>query len=981
MTGRERARFGLWGLVAILLLAFGLRLHRLGAESLWYDETVSAHLAGKSLPDLVAHTAGDIHPPGYYALLHVWTRLTGSHDFALAFFSLAFGVLLVALAYRLGARVFGIQAGVLAALLVAVSPYNIWYSQEVRMYTLGAVLGLGVLGAVVALLTEPLSARFKKAGWLALYALCGALGLWTLYYFAFLLIAVNLMVVVWWLAALRRGRSSWRWLARWGVAQATVLVLYAPWIPIAWRQAANPPVPPWRGFETCGEMLVETWSALCLGQSVDPARVWSILLLFAAVFGFGLISRRLPPCLKGRLEGREFLPGLLAGYTFIPVLLIYVASFVTPLFHVRYVFTYSTPFYLVLGAGLAWLWQHWRPAAWAGLAVIVIASGLSVHAYHTDPRYASDDHQAAVRFLAERWRPGDAILVNAGYAYTALVTYWDGDPIDWRGRLVGEWPDGIESDLRRPTVFQVGTVDGEPSLGWGRPDSDFYAMNRAETAEALGRVFADFDRVWVYRIYDTVTDPDGFIRQWLEEKGTRFEDQVFTGEANLRVQGFLTGRDGLSEVRPVGVDLEGTSVRLVGSTFLPPAVEVGGALDLALLWQVGAPSAGTGALPLSDEAILFAGLLDAGGRSWAQTDERPLGSLYPVAAWPEGAVVRTPLRILVPPGTPPGSYRLEVGWYRFVDGQPVWLPSASGERVQLGVVEVVAPADWSALPLPEAANPVNVSVGEGVQLVGFNASLLEGYPGEVLDLELFWQASEARPEAGAAVLQVQDDSRRVLAEASSAPVGGRAPFAVLQAGQSVRDPRSLTLPAGLPPGVYNLVVGRRQDGGAWLPIRRGFLPLGSTYPMATIRVQGRPMDLTPPRAQRALEARFGEGIRLVGYDLESPATKIQLTLHWQALAAMTERYKIFAHLVGDGGPMDIRAQGDVYPRLPTTAWLPGEYLSDPITLGLPADLGPGRYTLTVGWYEEATAQRLPAFDGTGELVGDSLTLEQLNLSE
>lgn len=166
-----------------------------------------------------------------------------------------------------------------------------------------------------------------------------------------------------------------------------------------------------------------------------------------------------------------------------------------------------------------------------------------------------------------------------------------------------------------------------------------------------------------------------------------------------------------------------------------------------------------------------------------------------------------------------------------------------------------------------------------------------------------------------------------------------------------------------------------------MPIRRGTIPLGSTYPLASIHVLGRPMNLTPPRPQHALEARFGEGIRLVGYDLETPASKIQLTLHWQALAAMAVRYKIFVHLVGDGGPEDIRAQADVYPRLPTTAWLPGEYLSDSVALDLPAGLGPGRYTLMVGWYEEATGWRLPAFDGTGEPVGDSLTLEQLDLRE
>ena len=243
-------------------------------------------------------------------------------------------------------------------------------------------------------------------------------------------------------------------------------------------------------------------------------------------------------------------------------------------------------------------------------------------------------------------------------------------------------------------MVQTGSVDGASSLGWGDPDSDFYAMSRAETADALDRLFADFDRVWVYRIYDTVTDEDGFIRSWLDGHGIQFHDRVFSGESNLRVQGFVTGRDPLlGATAGAGDTLADGSLGLVASSALSPAVEVGGALDVALVWEVGAQPA--------DDAILFAGLFDETGRRWAQTDEHPLGPLYPATDWLVGSKVRTPIRIQVPAGTPLGLYRLEVGWYRFVDGQPVWLPWTSGERLALGEVEVVAPEDWQALAHPE----------------------------------------------------------------------------------------------------------------------------------------------------------------------------------------------------------------------------------------------------------------------------------------
>jgi hypothetical protein len=191
---------------------------------------------------------------------------------------------------------------------------------------------------------------------------------------------------------------------------------------------------------------------------------------------------------------------------------------------------------------------------------------------------------------------------------------------------------------------------------------------------------------------------------------------------------------------------------------------------------------------------------------------------------------------------------------------------------------------------------------------------------------------------------------------------------------------SFALPGELPHGVYNLVLGRRRPDGAWLPVVRGPFPLGSSYPLATVRALGRPLNLEPPDVQHPVGTRFGEGIGLEGYDLESSASNLLLTLHWQALAPVDLRYKLFVHLVGRGLD-DIHAQADVYPGLPTTAWMPGEYRSDEIALKLPADLPSGRYSLVVGWYDDSTGQRLPANDAAGENLGDSLVLQQIDRGE
>jgi hypothetical protein len=513
----------------------------------------------------------------------------------------------------------------------------------------------------------------------------------------------------------------------------------------------------------------------------------------------------------------------------LPVLLIYLASFFTPLYHVRYVFTYSTPFYIVVAAGLAWLGRRWRPALWAALAAVVVFSALSIRSYHADADYASDDHRAAVQFLAANWRPGDAILVNAGYAYTALLTYWHGDPIAWRERLVGEGPPSLDAIPAGPVLLQTGTVDGPPSLGWGDPQSDFYSMSAAETQTALAQVLSSRARVWVYRIYDTVTDPGGLIRQLLAEHGTHFEDQVFTGESQLRVQGFLTGRLEAGGSHEALHALADGSLGLLEGSY-QPAASVGSALDLNLLWEVGS-------IP-EDDRILFAGLFDQAGRRWAQADVRPVGSLFQVNSWSKGMTIATPLRLLVPPGTPPGRYRLEVGWYRFVDAQPIWLSWTSGDKLLLGEVEITPPPDWWMLPLPETQQSIGVTVGQDMRLVGTNAST-QVRSGETLAVELVWQALADNPEPGSVVLLLVDDAGRVAVQSEADPLAGQPSGSAMAAGQAVRDPRQIAIPPDLVPGTYSLLVGRLSATGSWLPVRRGPVRLGQTYPIATVSVMQR----------------------------------------------------------------------------------------------------------------------------------------------
>lgn len=881
----ERLALGL-----VLLAGVALRLFRLGAESLWYDETVSVLLAGSPLPELIRHTAGDIHPPGYYVLLRGWLVLAGfptGHadpsgiglEFAAGFFSLLFGVLLIPLVYVLADRLTDRRTALVAAALIAFSPYNFWYSQEVRMYTLGA--GLGVL-ATYALWRATTNERGNEAEkqqssqsrshgaldagrqssvliWWLVYALAAAAGMYTLYYFVFLLVPLNLWAL-WRIADGGRrmvggesrtadgGRRSETAgstqpptpnlqppTPAWLLANGLAVLLYAPWVPVAWRQATDPPVPPWRTPPDIFSALVESWNALSLGQSA-PRWLWPVLLLTLGLYGLGIVAlwrhQRIGASanLKSQISHqRSAVSRQLSAVSYLPLAtfgplgLILLASLIIPLYHVRYLFTYSPAFYVVAAAGLVWLLRRSLLVFGIGFGVWLAASAVSAHAFWFDPLWRGDDHRGAVRFLQERWRPGDVVLVNAGWTYTALMTYWDG-PIGHRGRLTAPPPEPRSDDAL--LMVTTGHLDGDPGLGWADPRSDFFALP-GETAHAqLSALFDRFDRIWHYRIYDTVNDPDGRVRLWLSEEGQLFEDQIFSGEANMRVQGYFARKTTAADPAWPTADFAPGLTLHIGP--LPGQIAGGEILYPVLMWEPRAR--------LEDFATSVR-LVGTDGTTWAQgLDERPAGALYPASRWPMDTTVRQRAALPVPPGTPPGVYFVELVVYDPATGQP-WpvrnaAPATTPGGVRLGEVEVIRPPAGYAAGKPPLARFGPLALIEASSAVTTIAG------GGQIPVEIVWQAAEAPGEPLVVVVQLLDEHNRPAAGLEEEPTGGRYPTQTWIAGELVRDRHLLSLPADLAPGSYRLIVGvYRAADRARLTTRVGLLGTRDYWAVKVISVQ------------------------------------------------------------------------------------------------------------------------------------------------
>lgn len=94
-----------------------------------------------------------------------------------------------------------------------------------------------------------------------------------------------------------------------------------------------------------------------------------------------------------------------------------------------------------------------------------------------------------------------------------------------------------------------------------------------------------------------------------------------------------------------------------------------------------------------------------------------------------------------------------------------------------------------------------------------------------------------------------------------------------------------------------------------------------------------------------------------------------MTLYWRALDPLTDNYSVFVHLDAPDGTTYASADELNPADIPTSRWPPSLYVRNPLTLALPPELPPIRYTLTAGLYDPDDGARLPVTGCEGCPVG------------
>ncbi|MBS1885950.1 MAG: glycosyltransferase family 39 protein [Actinobacteria bacterium] len=220
----RKAKWFLWSVLGLTVLAAAIRFPTLGLQSYRHDEAVTAgRVLGGSLGAAMHSVwSGESTPPLYYLLAWFWSQLFGVGEFGLRSLSALFGTATVPFACLAGRELVGRRTGIALGALVAVNPLLIWYSQDARAYALLVLLTTAAFWFFLR------ARRGGEARDLAGWAVCSALALAS-HYFAFFPLAIE---AVWLLVSVRpRRRAGW---AVGGVAAAGLALA-----PIALHQAGG----------------------------------------------------------------------------------------------------------------------------------------------------------------------------------------------------------------------------------------------------------------------------------------------------------------------------------------------------------------------------------------------------------------------------------------------------------------------------------------------------------------------------------------------------------------------------------------------------------------------------------------------------------------------------------------------------------------------------------------------------------------------
>lgn len=420
------------GLIVSVGIGSILRVYRLGAESLWIDEVFMITMATETgLRELLFEVPRfEPHPPLFNLFMWAWIRLTGTSEVAMRSPSVLFSILSIPVFYLLVDRLFTRQTAGIAAILLAVSPFQIWYAQEARMYALLLLLTVVSFYQLVTLLESP----DTRQG--ILYVGTGVLLAYLHVYGLFVVLAQALFLG--WLF-FRRGTEVSFSLRQYIGLYTSIGTLSLPWTGLLLHRILVPERYPedaaaWIQRPELTD-LVEAFSLLSFGVT-DHTRPYQILtqppdllllvVVLSLLFVVGGVTMG-----EFRSDQRGML--LTWFWLFIPLFVpFFISLWIRPMFQLRYLIVVSPAFLLLLARGVQMVPQ--LPVRYLVVGLILTGMVFPLPGYYAEPN--KDQWEDAAGYVASNADSGDVVIVVPGWTWTgpsdAFRHYFDREDVTVR---------------------------------------------------------------------------------------------------------------------------------------------------------------------------------------------------------------------------------------------------------------------------------------------------------------------------------------------------------------------------------------------------------------------------------------------------------------------------------------------------------------------------------------------------------------------
>lgn len=423
----------------IVLFSFGLFLrgYGLGSKSLWYDEAFVLHESQKAFAALFNVNNEGVHPPLYRFIMHFWLYLGRGETLARAP-SLIFSALGIIAGYKTAKLIFDKRIGLYTAFFIAVSPFHIYYAQEIKGYSL---LFLSSLLSIYFFLK---GIKGNKAGSWPGYVFFTAISIYT-HYFGFLnIFAQNLFMA---LAYKRYEKSLAR---RWIIAQCLIFLLFIPWLPNCVRHFTRVADNFWIPRPSLENIFI-IFKNFTMGYYTSNLSLFFLQLPLFVIFLCGCLTVVFFKSAGRNTRGWGFEEKLLSlNYLFIPLLMILALSkTIRPLYLDRTLIIVSFFYFVVLSKGIELIRKN-KAIFFLTVFLMLALFTVSLKNYYRGDHFNSSvgisskrkPFRETVKYIRSNYREGD-IIVLSHYSLWPSFEYY--------------FPDNMKSRLYLESSF--GTVD------------------------------------------------------------------------------------------------------------------------------------------------------------------------------------------------------------------------------------------------------------------------------------------------------------------------------------------------------------------------------------------------------------------------------------------------------------------------------------------------------------------------------------------